>query len=98
MLDSKPVYTMPVYQARKKKTVPGATPAKEDEPVEVPTVEKIKTPESENQKKLKNINKKLKQIQEIKTKIQDGDKVELTQLKKLESEDGLIKELELLSL
>ncbi|KAI9208325.1 eukaryotic translation initiation factor eIF2A-domain-containing protein [Polychytrium aggregatum] len=51
------------------------------------------------EKRIKNLNKKLKQISEIKTKIAAGEKVELTQIQKVESEAGLMKELgELMSI
>ncbi|KAI8997919.1 eukaryotic translation initiation factor eIF2A-domain-containing protein [Gaertneriomyces semiglobifer] len=45
-------------------------------------------------KKHKNISKKLKAIEDIKQKIARGEKVELTQLKKMEGEQGVKKELE----
>ncbi|KAI8814075.1 eukaryotic translation initiation factor eIF2A-domain-containing protein [Cladochytrium replicatum] len=48
----------------------------------------------EKEKKIKNINKKLKAIEEIKQKIASGEKLELTQVKKVETEAGLRKELQ----
>ncbi|KAJ3220779.1 hypothetical protein HK099_004022 [Clydaea vesicula] len=49
---------------------------------------------SAKDKKIKQINKKIKQIGEIKEKLKKGENVELTQLKKLEQESELLKELE----
>lgn len=50
------------------------------------------------EKKIKQITKKLKAIQDIKDKIALGLEVELTQIKKVETEAALREELEKLSL
>ncbi|KAJ3052662.1 hypothetical protein HK097_005900 [Rhizophlyctis rosea] len=49
-------------------------------------------------KKIKNLTKKLKQIADIKAKIAAGEKLELTQMKKVEGEAELRKELEALQI
>ena len=51
------------------------------------------TAASEPEKKIKTIKKKLKQIDEIKAKIQNGEQVELTQKQKVDTEAALLKEL-----
>ncbi|KAJ3032470.1 hypothetical protein HDV00_007518 [Rhizophlyctis rosea] len=53
---------------------------------------------ADTDKKIKNLTKKLKQIAEIKAKIAAGEKVELTQMKKVEGEAELRKELEALQI
>ncbi|KAG9007380.1 hypothetical protein FRB94_014407 [Tulasnella sp. JGI-2019a] len=45
------------------------------------------------QKKIRNLNKKLKAIDELKEKVKKGDKMETTQLKKIEGEADIKKEL-----
>jgi len=45
------------------------------------------------QKKIRNLNKKLKAIEELKEKVKKGDKMEATQLKKIEGEADIKKEL-----
>ncbi|KAJ3300728.1 hypothetical protein HK104_006026 [Borealophlyctis nickersoniae] len=50
------------------------------------------------EKRIKNVTKKLKQIADIKQKIAAGEKLELTQLKKVEGEEALRKELESLQI
>lgn len=48
-------------------------------------------------KKVRNLQKKLRQIQDIKKKVEMGETVELNQLEKLKSEDALVAELKKLS-
>ena len=48
------------------------------------------------EKKVKGIYRKLKQIDELKKRVENGDKLELTQLDKIKTEQALRKELELL--
>jgi hypothetical protein len=50
------------------------------------------------EKRIKVLQKKLKQIGEIRMKIAAGQKVELTQMQKIEAEDDIIKELKELTL
>ncbi|KAF8260526.1 hypothetical protein EI94DRAFT_1811534, partial [Lactarius quietus] len=50
------------------------------------------------QKKVRNLNKKLKAIEELKEKAARGERLEATQLKKIESEAEIRKELGALSL
>ncbi|CAG8635929.1 8440_t:CDS:2, partial [Acaulospora morrowiae] len=53
---------------------------------------------SENDKKIRNLTKKLRQIEELKERQQSGDKLEQTQLQKIANEASLRKELEMLRL
>ncbi|KAJ3269424.1 hypothetical protein HDV01_001422 [Terramyces sp. JEL0728] len=53
----------------------------------------VSTRQQEIEKKVKNINKKLKQIEDLKVKRDSGVKMELTQLSKIETESLLQKEL-----
>ncbi|KAJ3089197.1 hypothetical protein HK102_006976 [Quaeritorhiza haematococci] len=53
---------------------------------------------AEREKRIKNLNKKLRQIAEIKGRIAAGEKLELTQLKKVEGEEEIRKELSELTL
>ncbi|KAI1730381.1 eukaryotic translation initiation factor eIF2A domain-containing protein [Ditylenchus destructor] len=57
-----------------------------------------KTPISENEKKLKNLQKKLNDIQDLKKKRSDGTKLEQNQLQKIESEELLRQQLDALQL
>lgn len=75
--------------------IPGSkptTPSAASTPVPPPAA--ATTPASSDpEKKIKNIKKKLKQISDIKAKIDKGEAVELTQKQKLETEEALLKEL-----
>ncbi|KAJ3126807.1 hypothetical protein HK098_007101 [Nowakowskiella sp. JEL0407] len=53
---------------------------------------------TEKEKKIKALNKKLKQIAEIKVRRDAGEKLELTQIQKMESESTVLQELEKLQL
>ncbi|GBB91606.1 hypothetical protein RclHR1_00190019 [Rhizophagus clarus] len=53
---------------------------------------------SEKDKKIRNLTKKLRQIDELKERQKKGDKLELTQIKKIETEETLRKELGRLNL
>ncbi|KAJ3259073.1 hypothetical protein HK103_002960 [Boothiomyces macroporosus] len=53
----------------------------------------VNSRQAELEKKVKNINKKLKQIEELKLKRDSGAKMELTQLSKIDTEPALHKEL-----
>ncbi|KAG8709084.1 hypothetical protein FRC09_000867, partial [Ceratobasidium sp. 395] len=46
------------------------------------------------EKKIKGLQKKLQAIQQLKARRDKGDKLELTQLQKIEGEEELIKQLE----
>lgn len=72
-----------------------ATAIKPISPSEVPA---YTSKALEMEKKAKQINKKLKQIEVIKQRIMDGESVELTQKSKLQSEEGLRKQLEELTM
>ncbi|RKP06566.1 eukaryotic translation initiation factor eIF2A-domain-containing protein [Thamnocephalis sphaerospora] len=50
-------------------------------------------PMTETEKKIKAVNRKLKQIEELKERLDKGDKLELTQMQKIETESALRKEL-----
>ncbi|KAL1923379.1 uncharacterized protein VTP21DRAFT_8359 [Calcarisporiella thermophila] len=53
---------------------------------------------SETDKKIRNINKKLQQIQDLKTRQANGEKLELTQIQKIQNEAKLLEELQQLKL
>jgi len=58
---------------------------------------KTDPPISKNEKKIKQITKKLKAIEDIKDKVALGLEVELTQIEKMKNEEALLKELAELS-
>ncbi|KAI9324169.1 eukaryotic translation initiation factor eIF2A-domain-containing protein [Zopfochytrium polystomum] len=73
-----------------------AEPAPPAPPAFVPTEEVAR--QAELEKKVKSLNKKLKQINEIKGKKERGEPLELTQLTKMENEEALRKQLEAVNL
>jgi translation initiation factor 2A len=75
------------------RNIPGQTPkpaapVKKPPPTEGPVAGGL----MDNEKKIKGINKKLKQISDLKLKKATGVPLELTQISKIESEAGLKKE------
>ncbi|KAI8905960.1 eukaryotic translation initiation factor eIF2A-domain-containing protein [Gorgonomyces haynaldii] len=50
----------------------------------------------ETEKKIKNLNKKLKQIQDLRDKMKSGQPMELTQIQKIETEPSILQEIETL--
>ncbi|KAI9104693.1 eukaryotic translation initiation factor eIF2A-domain-containing protein [Phlyctochytrium arcticum] len=74
-------------EAKKKEETNGATNGSQE--LAPPPFTPLSGAHAEIEKKMKNVNKKLKQIAEIKAKIQAGEKVELTQVKKSEGEPAL---------
>ncbi|TPX70670.1 hypothetical protein SpCBS45565_g01666 [Spizellomyces sp. 'palustris'] len=79
----------------KKKEGDGSSSAP-DSPAETPAYVPVSGPAADLEKKHKILNKKLKQIADIKAKIQGGEKVELTQIKKAEGEAALKEEIEVI--
>ena len=75
--------------------VPGQTP-KPAPPVKkpAPTQGPVAGGLMDNEKKIKSISKKLKQIEDLKVRKATGVPLELTQLSKIESEAGLKKEVD----
>lgn len=77
------------------KSAPNPKPAK-NETEETPKRPQTISKDPEKDKKVKNINKKLKDIKLLKEKNDRGEKLELTQIAKMNSEADLLKELKAL--
>ena len=79
------------------RTIPGLTASTpgNNKPTSTPSISQPPpaSTSSDPEKKIKNIKKKLKQISDIKAKIEKGEAVELTQKQKLATEEALLKEL-----
>ena len=58
----------------------------------------VMNPNAEKEKKIKTVNKKIRQIKDLKERRAAGEVLELTQLKKIDTEFELLKELKELSL
>ncbi|CAG8654424.1 1596_t:CDS:2, partial [Acaulospora morrowiae] len=76
----------------------GAQVDKDDKTTKSESISEATSSLSENDKKIRNLTKKLRQIEELKERQQSGDKLEQTQLQKIANEASLRKELEMLRL
>ncbi len=84
-------------------TPPSAPPCEPQTPAPAPVSSPLQTPETPAMegldpvaKKIRNLSKKLKAIEELKERAARGDKLEMTQLKKIEGEADIRKELKTL--
>lgn len=76
--------------------VPGMTQKQSASAQQPPKIDPAIRPQSaaqKNEKKIKQVTKKLKAIQDIKDKVALGLQVELTQIEKMKNEDALMREL-----
>lgn len=76
----------------------GATPQTSSNPAPQPSIPMVSTGDPEKDKRIRNIKKKLQQIDKLKADQQSGKQMEKNQLDKMKTEDGLLKELEELEL
>lgn len=80
-------------KGKKDKAGGAETPVEEPVPPPAPEPEPAPAEVDPTVKKIRNLNKKLKAIDELKQKLARGDKLEVTQMQKIEAENDIRKEL-----